>query len=100
MRNQIITQNVIGKEVGSKMSISKEDVQKFYDAHKADMAQPEQIRLSEILVSTEKKEPNLTDDQQLAGAKAKADDLLAQIRRQLERSVDAFFELLDEELTR
>jgi peptidyl-prolyl cis-trans isomerase SurA len=83
LRNQIITQQVIGREVGSKMSMSKEEAQKFYDEHKNEMEQPEHIRLSEILVSTEKKGgANAADDpQQLATAQAKAEDLLAQIRK-------------------
>jgi peptidyl-prolyl cis-trans isomerase SurA len=109
MRDQIITQQVIGKEVGSKMSISKEEEQQFYQAHKSELEQPEQIRLSEILVSTEKpatdkkgaeasgvaapagdipagadtKPPDASasPEQQLAAAKAKAEDLLAQIRK-------------------
>ena len=50
-RNQIITQKVIGEEVSSHLSVSKEEVQKFYDDHKAEMEQPEYIRLSEILVA-------------------------------------------------
>jgi peptidyl-prolyl cis-trans isomerase SurA len=81
MRNQIITQQVIGKEVGSRMSISKEEEQQFYEQHKREMEQPERIKLSEILVSTEKKNAadTSTDDQRIAGAQAKADDLLAQI---------------------
>jgi peptidyl-prolyl cis-trans isomerase SurA len=54
LRNQIITQQVIGREVGSHLNISKEEEQKFYEDHKAEMEQPEQIRLSEILVSTQK----------------------------------------------
>ncbi|MGC2193134.1 MAG: SurA N-terminal domain-containing protein, partial [Terriglobales bacterium] len=49
LRNQIITQQVIGREVGSHLNISKEEEQKFYDEHKSEMEQPEQIRLSEIL---------------------------------------------------
>ena len=83
MRNQIITQQVIGKEVGSRMSISKEEEQQFYEQHKREMEQPEGIKLSEILVSTEKKNATdtSTDDQRIAGAQAKADDLLAQIRK-------------------
>jgi len=118
MRDQIVTQQVIGKEVGSKMSISKEEEQQFYDAHKSELEQPEQIRLSEILVSTEKpaaekkaaevpaeatktaepagdsaktsEAPVGTDkptpapsdpEQQLAAAQAKAEDVLAQIRK-------------------
>jgi peptidyl-prolyl cis-trans isomerase SurA len=83
MRNQIITQQVIGKEVGSKMSISKEDEQKFYDEHKSELERPEEIRLSEILVSTEKKtSDDATDDsQRVQTAEAKAQDLLSQIRK-------------------
>jgi len=54
LRNQIITQQVIGREVGSHLSISKEEEQKFYEEHKNDMEQPEQIRLSEILVTLPK----------------------------------------------
>jgi peptidyl-prolyl cis-trans isomerase SurA len=54
MRNQIITQQVIGREVGGHLNISKEEEQKFYEEHKSEMEQPEQIRLSEILVATSK----------------------------------------------
>jgi peptidyl-prolyl cis-trans isomerase SurA len=82
LRNQIITQQVIGKEVGSRLAPSKEDIQKFYDAHKSEMEQPETINLSEILVSTEPKPNDSTDEaQRLQTAQAKAQDLLAQIRK-------------------
>jgi peptidyl-prolyl cis-trans isomerase SurA len=82
LRNQIITQQVIGREVGSRLTPSKEDIQKFYDTHKGDMAQPETIRLSEILVSTDPKPNDSTDEaQRLQAAQAKAEDLLAQIRK-------------------
>jgi len=50
-RNQIITQKVIGQEVGGHIPISKEEEQKFYDEHKSEMEQSEAIRLSEILVA-------------------------------------------------
>ena len=58
LRNQIITQQVIGREVGSHLNITKEEEQKFYEEHKSEMEQPEQIRLSEILVSTQKAAPS------------------------------------------
>jgi peptidyl-prolyl cis-trans isomerase SurA len=51
MRNQIVTQKVIGQEVGSHLATSKEEEQKFYDDHQSEMEQPEHIRLSEILVA-------------------------------------------------
>jgi peptidyl-prolyl cis-trans isomerase SurA len=54
LREQIITQQVIGREVGSHLNISKEEEQRFYETHKKEMEQPEQIRLSEILVVPQK----------------------------------------------
>jgi peptidyl-prolyl cis-trans isomerase SurA len=82
LKNQIITQQVISKEVGSRMSISKEEMQQFYDEHKSQLEQPEQIRLSELLVSTEKKDKDsVPDEAQLAAAQAKASDLLDKIRK-------------------
>jgi peptidyl-prolyl cis-trans isomerase SurA len=81
MRNQIITQQVIGREVGQKLNISDDEVQQFYDSHKDQMEEPEQVRLSEILVSTEKKEQGKDEAQALEEAKTKADNLLAEIRK-------------------
>jgi peptidyl-prolyl cis-trans isomerase SurA len=83
LKNQIITQQVISREVGSRMSVTKEELQQFYDEHKSQLEQPEQIRLSELLVSTEKKSKDAPADesQPVAAAQAKADDLLAQIRK-------------------
>lgn len=81
MRNQIITQQVIGREVGQRLVIDKSEEKKFYDEHQKDLNQAEQIKLSEILVSTEKKAKDSTDEQQLEAAKTKADDLLDQIKK-------------------
>jgi peptidyl-prolyl cis-trans isomerase SurA len=82
LRNQIITQQVIGKEVGSRLAINKDDEKKFYDEHKSELERPESIRLSEILVSTDAK-PNdsAAEAQRLQTAQGRADDLLAQIRK-------------------
>ena len=54
MRNRIITQKVIGEEVGSHLSITKEEEQQFYNEHRNEMEQPESIKLSEILVAPKK----------------------------------------------
>src|SRR6202011_5653897 len=54
LRNQIVTQKVIGEDVGSHLAITKEEAQKFYDEHKSEMEQPEEIQLSEILVAPAK----------------------------------------------
>jgi peptidyl-prolyl cis-trans isomerase SurA len=94
MRNQIITQRVIGQEVGSKLAMNKEDEKKFYEQHRAEMEHPEQVRLSEILIApkTPAKPAASTDakpeppseaetEAALAAAKAKAEDLLDQIHK-------------------
>lgn len=54
MKNNIITQRVISQEVGGHLAVSSQEVQQYYDQHKADMDRPEQVRLSEILISTQK----------------------------------------------
>jgi len=54
LRNQIITQKVIGEEVGSHLSIPKEEELQFYNEHKSELEQPESIKLSEILIAPQK----------------------------------------------
>jgi peptidyl-prolyl cis-trans isomerase SurA len=97
-RNQIITRKVIGEEVGGHLSITKDEEQKFYDAHKSEMEQPEYIRLSEILVApkttsaagpaassappqspADEAAKQSADTAALGAAEAKANDLLKQI---------------------
>src|SRR5271169_1338706 len=93
LRNQIVTQRVIGQEVGSKLSMNKDEEKKFYEEHKADMEQAEQVRLSEILIAPKLPKPAVGADGKpvppteaeteaaLAAAKAQAEDLLAQIQK-------------------
>lgn len=77
LRTEIITQQVIQREVGGHINIGKDEEKRFYEEHKSELEHPEQIKLSEILVSTEQ----AGDDQQkIAAAQAKAEDLLKQIR--------------------
>lgn len=91
MKNNIITQRVIGQEVGGRIQVTRDDIQKFYDAHKAEMDQPERIRLSEILISAaptttpgkDKNSPPITLDptpETVAAAEAKANEALAKIK--------------------
>jgi peptidyl-prolyl cis-trans isomerase SurA len=82
LKNQIITQQVISREVGSRMNVGKDEIQQFYDEHKSQLEQPEQIRLSELLIAEKKdKAPPADEEQGVAAAQAKAEDLLAQIRK-------------------
>ena len=77
MRTEIITQQVIQREVGGRINVSKEEEQNFYNQHKTELERPEQVKLSEILISTE---PAGDDQQKIAAAQAKAEDALKQIK--------------------
>ncbi|HWY42993.1 MAG TPA: peptidylprolyl isomerase [Candidatus Sulfotelmatobacter sp.] len=62
IRNHILTQKVIGQEVGSHITIAESDAKKFYEEHKGEFIGPEGVALREIVVSTEgKKESELPD---------------------------------------
>jgi peptidyl-prolyl cis-trans isomerase SurA len=76
MRNRIISQQVIRDEVGAHINITPSEVQAYYNAHKEDYDQPEQVRLSEILIPTADPD-NAT---QVAAAKKTADDAEAKLK--------------------
>jgi peptidyl-prolyl cis-trans isomerase SurA len=78
IRNQIITQNVMREEVGRHLNFTPGEVQRYFEAHKQDYAQPESVKLSEILVSTG--DAAQEDPAKVAAAKTKADDIVAQLK--------------------
>ena len=55
LRDQLLTQELIRKEVGSKIIVSHEDIVKYYNDHKSEFVRPETVVLREIFVSTEGK---------------------------------------------
>jgi peptidyl-prolyl cis-trans isomerase SurA len=62
IRNNLLTQRVISEEVGSHITISKEEITKYYNDHKTEFIKPEQVALREIEVNTEgKPEADLPD---------------------------------------
>lgn len=76
LRNNIITQQVIGREVGSRVQIPQAEIKKFYEENRKSLERPEQVHLREILVSTEGKE-----GEALATAEKKARALLERARK-------------------
>ncbi len=84
IRNQIITQDVMRDEVGRRISITPGEVQQYFEQHKQDYAQPESVRLDEILVSTGtagNAQLGATEDdpQKVADAQAKVNDIEAKL---------------------
>lgn len=62
IRNNLLTQRVIGQEVSRSISIGREEVEKYYNEHKKEFVRPEQVALREMFVSTEgKKETEIPD---------------------------------------
>jgi len=78
MKNQILTQLVIRNEVQPKVQVTKEEERKYYAEHQKDFQHPERVRLSEILVSTDKVQPG--DQAGVAEVAQKAQQLLEQVR--------------------
>ncbi len=76
IRNQIMTQRVIGQEVGSKIAVPRAEVEKFYEEHKKDFVRDEQIFLRQILISTEGKAAD-----QVVAAEKKAKEIVARARK-------------------
>ena len=86
LKNQIVTQQVIQREVGSHVQVKPEEVKQFYDEHQAEFTRAEMVRLSEILVSTQqpsidKNNPTPPDAERLEAAQKKAEEALAAIRK-------------------
>ena len=92
LKNSILTQKVIQQEVGGHITVTQQEIQQFYDQHKAEMERPEQVRLSEILVSTQKTAdlktpkgqavlPEAPDAEVVAAAQKKADEIYAELQK-------------------
>jgi peptidyl-prolyl cis-trans isomerase SurA len=76
LRNQYLTERVIREEVIEKITVKHEDLEEYYNQHKADFVRQEQITLQEILISTEG-----NDDAGVAAAEKKARELVARARK-------------------
>jgi peptidyl-prolyl cis-trans isomerase SurA len=75
IRKGILTQRVISQEVGSHITVGKEEIAKYYNDHKKEFIRPEQVALREIVVSTEGKK-----DAELPDLKKKAETALKRVQ--------------------
>lgn len=55
-RDNFLTREVIGQEVGRRINITDKEIEAYYNAHKKDFIREEKVFLSEILISTENKD--------------------------------------------
>src|ERR1700716_2435686 len=75
LRNGILTQRVIGSEVGSHITIGHDEIEKYYNEHKSGFVRPGRGALRSIEVNTEKKSP-----EEIAELKKKAETTLKRIK--------------------
>ena len=71
IKRQLLMREVIGREVGSRIVVSRDDARKYYEAHKDEFKSPGMVHLEEILVSAQKHKPE--------EAKKRAADALADL---------------------
>jgi peptidyl-prolyl cis-trans isomerase SurA len=76
MTNQLLQSKVISEDIGSRINIPEADLRKYYEEHKTDFVREETVFLSQIVISTEGKNP-----QQVAAAEKKAADLVQRARK-------------------
>ncbi len=85
IRNSIITQEVMRQELGRLIQFTPGEAERYFEQHKQEYVQPENVTLAEILISTGTPAPSVTggvqpdDPAKLAAAKAKADDIEAKL---------------------
>lgn len=76
IKNELIRQQVVGREVGSRIQITQERIKTYYDENKQKLERPEEVRIREILVSTEGKE-----GAELQAAEKKAKEVLEKVKK-------------------
>lgn len=76
LKDNFMTSEVIRREVGGRITISKAEQMKYYEEHKNEFVREEQVLLREIFISTEGK-----DAAGVAAAEKKAKDLVVRARK-------------------
>jgi peptidyl-prolyl cis-trans isomerase SurA len=88
MKNSMTTQHVISQEVGAHVNVSQQEIQQYYDQHKSEMERPEQVRMSEILISTQKTPAVKTEKGQEALPAAASPEVVAAAKAQADKVYD------------
>lgn len=99
IRTGVVAEQVISQEVGSKLRPTTEEAQDWYNKHQKELEGPEEVRLSEIMVSTQPpktaienkdkdsakpaqdQQPATEDPAKITAAETKANGLLEQLRK-------------------
>lgn len=80
IRTMLAQQKLMAKEFPDDVNFTEEDAKAYYEKNKAGYETPEQVRASHILIKPAPTDPNSDPNEAKAVAKAKAEDLLKQIK--------------------
>ena len=72
IRRNLLVREVVGREVGRTIIISREESRKFFEEHQKEFASPAGVELAQILISNEKHKPE--------EAEKRAKDALAELK--------------------
>lgn len=61
IKRRLLMNEVISRDVGSRIVITRQEELKYYNEHKEELKSPGMVRLSEILISTDKYKPDEAD---------------------------------------
>jgi peptidyl-prolyl cis-trans isomerase SurA len=75
LKENLLTQQVINHEVGSRVQVTPQEISAYYEQHKQELQRPEGVHVQEILIATDEKKPEA-----LAGQQKKAEDVAAQAK--------------------
>lgn len=68
-------------KMGAATAVSDQDLQAYYDQHREEFRVPEQVKVSHILIKTPLPAPGAKEDEKgVADARAKAEDVLKQVK--------------------
>ena len=76
MKDGLLTSEVVRREVGGRISISKAEAQKYYEEHQKEFVREEQVWLQELLLSTADK-----DQKGVEAVEKKAKDVVSRARK-------------------
>ena len=86
LRDGFLSQRVIGREVGSRVQVTPEEISAYYEQHKQELERTEGVYIQQILISTEgKSEPEVESLREKAAevlAKARSGEDFAGLARQ------------------
>jgi peptidyl-prolyl cis-trans isomerase C len=80
IRRGLTYQKLMGTQWAGKINVTEDDAKKFYSENKSKFENPEQVKASHILIKPRTSDPNADPNQAKTAAKAKAEDLLKQIK--------------------